>query len=173
MTRKDIALSDISRWQVRTYNALLSTEYWGWHVWGLGVAKGGRFLYMMRPNSPIRGRGVQLQLASGERVLIGSERPEELQMLSPRLRAQAGSRRACRDRSRPIGGGRFFDPTALPLGECAIRGRARPRGQHRQAADQLGLPRSRSDAAKGPATPWARALLLALIHRSAWKVDSA
>ena len=79
MTGKDIPLSDISRWQARTYNALLSTEYWGWHVWGLGVAKGGRFLYMMRPNSPIKGRGVQLQLASGERVLIGSERPEELE----------------------------------------------------------------------------------------------
>ncbi len=79
MTHKDIALSDISRWEVRTYNSLLSTEYWGWHFWGLGVAKGGRYLYVMRPSSPITGRGVQLQLASGERVLVGSERPEELE----------------------------------------------------------------------------------------------
>jgi hypothetical protein len=79
MTRKDIALGEISRWQVRTYNALSGTEYWGWHVWGLGVARGGRFLYMMRPDNPVKGRGVQLQLASGERVLVGSERPEELE----------------------------------------------------------------------------------------------
>lgn len=78
MTHKDIALSDISRWEERTYNSLLSTEYWGWHFWGLGVAKGGRYLYMMRPSSPISGRGVQLQLASGERVLVGTERAEEL-----------------------------------------------------------------------------------------------
>jgi hypothetical protein len=78
-THKDIALTDISRWEVRTYNSLLSTEYWGWHFWGLSVAKGGRYLYMMRPSSPIRRRGVQLQLASGERVLVGSERPEELE----------------------------------------------------------------------------------------------
>ena len=79
MTRKDIAVNDISRWRVRTYNALSGTEYWGWHVWGLGVARGGRFLYMMRPDNPVRGRGVQLQLVSGERVLVGSGRPEELE----------------------------------------------------------------------------------------------
>ena len=79
MTHKDIALNDICRWGVRTYNSPLSTEYWGWHFWGLGVAKGGRYLYVMRPSSPISGRGVQLGLSSGERVLIGSERPEELE----------------------------------------------------------------------------------------------
>ena len=79
MTHKDIALSDICRWEVRTYNSLLSSEYWGWHFWGLSVAKGGRYLYMMRPSSPISGRGVQLVLSSGERVLVGSERPEELE----------------------------------------------------------------------------------------------
>jgi hypothetical protein len=79
MTHKDIALSDIWRWEVRTYNALLSTEYWGWNFWGLSVAKGDRYLYMMRPSSPVSGRGVQLQLASGERVLVGSEHPEELE----------------------------------------------------------------------------------------------
>ena len=79
MMQKDIALGDIRRWEVRTYNSLLSSEYWGWHFWGLGVAKGGRYLYMMRPSSPISGRGVQLRLSSGERVLVGSERPEELE----------------------------------------------------------------------------------------------
>ena len=79
LTQKDIALSDIRHREVRTYNSLLSSEYWGWHFWGLGVAKGGRYLYMMRPSSPLSGRGVQLRLSSGERVLVGSERPEELE----------------------------------------------------------------------------------------------
>jgi hypothetical protein len=80
MTQKDIALSDISRWEVRTYNSLLSTEYWGWHFMGLSVARGGRYLYMMRPSSPISGRGVQLWLStSSERVLVGSKHPEELE----------------------------------------------------------------------------------------------
>ena len=79
MKQKDIPLSDISEWGVRTYNSLLSTEYWGWHFWGLAVARGGRYLYIMRPSSPFSsGRGVQLQLRSGERVLLGSEHPEEL-----------------------------------------------------------------------------------------------
>ena len=87
MTHKDIALSNISRWEVRTYNSLLSTEYWGWHFWGLGVAKRGRYLYVMRPSSPIRGRGVQLQLASGERVLVGTEHAEELGKAITRARS--------------------------------------------------------------------------------------
>ena len=79
MTHKDVALSEICRWEVSTYNSLLSSEYWGWHFWGLAVAKGGRYLYVMRPSSPVAGRGVQLWLSSGERVLVGSERPEELE----------------------------------------------------------------------------------------------
>jgi hypothetical protein len=79
MTQKDIALGDIRRWEVRTYNSLLSRDYWGWHFWGLSVAKGGRYLYGMRPSSPFSGRGVQLRLPSGEGVLVGSDRPEELQ----------------------------------------------------------------------------------------------
>jgi hypothetical protein len=79
MTHKDIALGDISRWEVRTYNSLRSREYWGWHFWGLSVAKGGRYLYVMRPGGPFSGRGVQLRLSSGESVLVGSERPEELE----------------------------------------------------------------------------------------------
>lgn len=79
MKQKDIPLSDICEWGIRTYNALLSTEYWGWHFWGLAVARGGRYLYIMRPSSPISsGRGVELQLRSGERLLIGSKQPEEL-----------------------------------------------------------------------------------------------
>ncbi len=90
MTQKDIALGDIRRWEVRTYNSLLSTEYWGWHLWGLGVARGDRYLYMMRPSSPVSGRGVQLWLSSGERVLVGSEHPEELE--NAITRAKSASR---------------------------------------------------------------------------------
>ena len=78
MTQKDVPFSDIRRWEVRTYNSLTSREYWGWHLWGLGAAKGGRYLYIMRPNTPITGRGVQVELASGETLLIGSDAPERL-----------------------------------------------------------------------------------------------
>jgi hypothetical protein len=45
MTHKDIALGEILRWEVRTYNSLRDTEYWGWHFWGLSIAKRGRYLY--------------------------------------------------------------------------------------------------------------------------------
>ena len=75
---KDVSLSDIAYWEVRTYRPLLDREYWGTHFWSLGSAfGGGRYLYMMKIN-PISGRGVQLQLRSGERLLIGSKHPEEL-----------------------------------------------------------------------------------------------
>jgi hypothetical protein len=74
---KDVALSEISHWEVRTYKPLLDREYWGPHLWGLGSAFGGdRYLYIMK--GFIRSRGVQLQLTSGERLLVGSEHPEEL-----------------------------------------------------------------------------------------------
>ena len=78
MAHKDIALGDISQWEVRTYKSLRSREYWGWHFWGLSVGKGG-YLYVMRPSGPFSGRGVQLRLSSGEMVLVGSGRPEELE----------------------------------------------------------------------------------------------
>ena len=76
----DIPLSEISRWEVRTYRALLDREYWGPHLWGLGRAFGGdRYLYAMKPGpGPFSGRGVQLQLRSGERLFLGSGHPEEL-----------------------------------------------------------------------------------------------
>ena len=79
MALKDIALSDIRQWEVRTYNSLRSREYWGWNFWGLSVAKGGRYLYAIRPSGLFSVRGVQLRLSSGERVLVGSERPGELE----------------------------------------------------------------------------------------------
>jgi len=75
---QDIALSDISHCEVRTYRALFDREYWGNHVWGLGTAfRGGAYLYMMN-TGPLNGTGVQLQLRSGERMLVGSDHPEAL-----------------------------------------------------------------------------------------------
>jgi hypothetical protein len=74
----DVPLSEISHWEVRTYKPLLDREYWGPHLWGLGSAFGGdRYLYAMKPGL-FSARGVQLQLRSGERLLLGSEHPEEL-----------------------------------------------------------------------------------------------
>jgi hypothetical protein len=75
---RDIPLREISHWEVRTYKPLLDREYWGTHFWGLGSGFGGdRYLYMMKPGL-ISGGGVQLWLRSGERLLLGSEHPEEL-----------------------------------------------------------------------------------------------
>jgi hypothetical protein len=75
---KDIPLDDVSHWEVRTYRPLRDSEYWGVHFWGLGSAVGeDRYIYVMKA-SPISGRGVQLRLRSGERLLVGSGRPEVL-----------------------------------------------------------------------------------------------
>jgi hypothetical protein len=75
---RNIPLKEITVWEVRTYRPLFDREYWGTHFWSLGSALGGgRYLYIMKTN-PLSGRGVQLQLRSGERLLIGSEHPEGL-----------------------------------------------------------------------------------------------
>ncbi len=61
-----IALTDIMRWEACTYRAL--RDYGGWGIrWGLGGQ-----CYNARGN-----RGVQLVLAGGKRLLIGSQRAEE------------------------------------------------------------------------------------------------
>ncbi len=74
---RDVPLSEISHWEVRTYKPLLDREYWGPHLWDLGSAFGGdRYLYVMKGFS--RSGGVQLQLRSSERLHLGSEHPEEL-----------------------------------------------------------------------------------------------
>jgi hypothetical protein len=78
MSRRDVPLGDIRRWTVRTYHSLTSREFWGWHFWGLSAAKGGRYLYIMRPTGPASGRGVQVELKSGEVLLIGTQDPEKL-----------------------------------------------------------------------------------------------
>jgi len=66
-TRFRIPLKNVVRAYPRTYNALL--EYGGW---GIRVGRDGRAFNMRG------GLGVQLVLRSGQRVLIGSQRPEEL-----------------------------------------------------------------------------------------------
>ncbi len=60
-------LEDLSRYEVRTYSPL--KEYGGW---GIRYGAKGK-AYNVRGN-----RGVQLELSNGKRVLIGSQKPEEL-----------------------------------------------------------------------------------------------
>ncbi len=64
-----IRFDDIERVEVRTYRPI--REYGGWGIRG-GLGKSGG-VYNVSGN-----RGVQLELANGKRLLIGSQRPEEL-----------------------------------------------------------------------------------------------
>jgi hypothetical protein len=59
--------AQIARWEARTYRPI--REYGGWGV---------RFGPRGRAYNVSGDRGVELTLASGKRVLIGSQRPEEL-----------------------------------------------------------------------------------------------
>jgi hypothetical protein len=68
-TRREIPLETIARHQARTYRPI--REYGGWGVrWGFG-RRG--LAYNVSGN-----RGVQLELIDGKQLLIGSQRPEEL-----------------------------------------------------------------------------------------------
>jgi hypothetical protein len=68
LTHRHIPLADISACEARVYRPI--REYGGWGMrWGW---KGGR-AYNVRGN-----RGVQLTLRSGESVLLGSQRADEL-----------------------------------------------------------------------------------------------
>jgi hypothetical protein len=78
MKSNDIKLSDIRSTDVRTHNSLHSSEFWGWHLWGLSAAPGKRYLYGMRPTGLTSLRGVYICLADGGRVMLGSAHPEEL-----------------------------------------------------------------------------------------------
>jgi hypothetical protein len=89
MTQKDVPFGEIRHVAVRAYRSLTGREFWGWHLWGLSAAKGGRYLYIMRPSGPTSGRGVQVELRSGEVLLIGSTDPQEL---AARIGGMAGSR---------------------------------------------------------------------------------
>ena len=66
--RREIRLSDVKSFEVRKYRPI--REYGGWGIrWSLrnGVA------YNMAGNL-----GVQLELTDGRRILVGSQKPEEL-----------------------------------------------------------------------------------------------
>jgi hypothetical protein len=68
------------RWEARTYRPIL--EYGGWGIryspFGQGCA------YNVSGN-----RGVQLELADGQRILIGSQRAEELARAIGEAKGQA------------------------------------------------------------------------------------
>jgi type IV secretory pathway VirB3-like protein len=66
--RKTIPVTDVVHWEARTYRPL--AEYGGW---GIRYACGKGWAYNVSGN-----QGVQLQLANGKRILIGSQRAQEL-----------------------------------------------------------------------------------------------
>jgi len=68
LSRRTIPTSDILSVEVRRYNALV--EYGGWGIKGWSRRK---MAYNVRGD-----RGVDLTLRDGRRILIGSQRPEEL-----------------------------------------------------------------------------------------------
>jgi hypothetical protein len=75
---RKIALEDVRRYEVLTYNAL--KEYGGW---GIRYGRKGK-AYSVSGN-----RGVQLELSNGSQLLIGSQKPEELaEALSLALRGK-------------------------------------------------------------------------------------
>jgi hypothetical protein len=66
--KKTIPLADIVRWQARSYRPIL--EYGGW---GIRYSLSSGWAYNVSGN-----RGVQLELTGGKRILIGSQRADEL-----------------------------------------------------------------------------------------------
>jgi hypothetical protein len=65
---RTVALSDIVSYEIRLYRPLV--EFGGW---GIRFGSQRKRAYTMSSN-----RGVELQLTDGTRLLIGSQRPEEL-----------------------------------------------------------------------------------------------
>ena len=78
LVRREIPLADITHFEARTYRPI--REYGGW-----GVRRGaGGMAYNVSGN-----RGVELRLADGKPLLIGSQRPEELALaLQTRMAAK-------------------------------------------------------------------------------------
>jgi hypothetical protein len=66
--KKTIALKDVVCFEPRTYHPIL--EYGGW---GIRYGLGNGWAYNVSGN-----QGVQLELENGKRILIGSQRAEEL-----------------------------------------------------------------------------------------------
>ena len=77
--RKTIPLDDIVRWEARTYRPIL--EYGGW---GIRYRIGKGWAYNVSGN-----QGVQLELANGQRILIGSQRAMELAMAIGQAKGQS------------------------------------------------------------------------------------
>jgi len=67
LTHQEIPFKDIVSCEVRTYSPI--REFGGW---GIRYGRGTK-AYNVSGN-----RGIQLELSNGKRVLIGSQRPEEL-----------------------------------------------------------------------------------------------
>ena len=65
---KTFPLADLAGWEVKTYSAM---EYGGWGVRGFPGRYG--WAYIVRGN-----RGVELEFANGNRLMLGSQRAEEL-----------------------------------------------------------------------------------------------
>jgi hypothetical protein len=67
LVKRNIPVAEIARWEARTYRPIL--EYGGW-----GIRFGWKGMaYNVNGN-----RGVQLEFTNGKRLLIGSQRPDEL-----------------------------------------------------------------------------------------------
>ena len=73
-----IAFKDLKRCEVRTYRPLV--EYGGWGI---------RFGLKGKAYNVSGNRGVQLELTNGKRLLIGSQRPEDLRQA---IKGEAGER---------------------------------------------------------------------------------
>lgn len=67
---KWLPLRDVEKSRVTTYRA---SSYGGWH-WGMRASPQGNTVYRLRGD-----HGVELVLAGGQRVFVGSQRPAELQ----------------------------------------------------------------------------------------------
>jgi hypothetical protein len=79
LVKRDIPLHDIARCEARTYHPILEYGGWGIRCSWKGMA------YNVSGN-----RGAQLEFTNGKRLLIGSQRPEELAAAIDQAKQQAG-----------------------------------------------------------------------------------
>ncbi|MBU0513799.1 MAG: hypothetical protein KJ621_03400, partial [Proteobacteria bacterium] len=83
LAKREIPVDMIARHEPRTYAPI--REYGGWGVrWGFG-RRGMAY-------NVSGSRGVQIELADGKRILIGSQRPEDLDRALGRARGGRGAR---------------------------------------------------------------------------------
>ena len=67
LTRRTIPIAEVTHFEARTYSPL--REYGGWGIRGMGSSRA----YNVSGN-----RGVELTLMDGRKVMIGSQRADEL-----------------------------------------------------------------------------------------------